>query len=314
MQEPNRIQEKQDLENKEVNEWIHFGVRLAFSSALHPLDYSKTLIQLGYEPIPAKRGKSLLGKEVQILPNVFSYAGHIRNTDGFFGMYRGLTPKLAGTLISMVFSEKIAEGFGFSEYTPTDDLNEEQLLTQFKENLKRDLVVEVSGVILAHPFHVISVRMMAQFIGKETFYNSFFGSVAEIYKDYGIFGFFSGMIPKLMFEVSCLVLSSSTVFLLNKYVIKDKMARQYNSSITQFAYASILYPLQVVSTCMTVTGSRLAAGNLPMMPNYNNWRECWNDLQIRDELKRGSSLFFRTAPIQSIQKISSKRFAVSKKH
>lgn len=37
----------ESMENKEVNEWIHFGFRLAVSSALHPLDYSKTLIQLG---------------------------------------------------------------------------------------------------------------------------------------------------------------------------------------------------------------------------------------------------------------------------
>lgn len=319
MQEPCRVQDKQcDFNNdREVNEWIHFGVRLAFSSALHPLDYSKTLIQLGYEPIPAKPGKSLLGKPVQMLPNILSYAGHIRQTDGFFGMYRGLAPKLGGTILGMVFSEKIAEGLGFhvSAQTSEDvDSDPEQMFEQFKENLKRDLVVEVSGVVLAHPFQVISVRMMAQFIGKETFYNSFIGSIIEIYKDYGVLGFFSGIIPKLLFETSVLVLSSSTVFLLNKYVIKDKIARQYNSSITQFVFASILYPLQVVSVCMAVTGSRLAAGNLPNMPNYNNWRECWHDLQIRDELKRGSSLFFRTVPTTQMKKVSSKRLILSKLH
>lgn len=38
----------ESTENKEVNEWIHFGFRLAVSSALHPLDYSKTLIQVSF--------------------------------------------------------------------------------------------------------------------------------------------------------------------------------------------------------------------------------------------------------------------------
>lgn len=111
---------------------------------------------------------------------------------------------------------------------------------QFKTNLKRDVVVQVSGVILSHPFHVITVRMMAQFIGRETVYKSLTGSVIEIYKDSGVLGFFSGMVPKLIFEVACLVLSSSTVYLLNKYLIKDKMARQYNTSITQVILINIL--------------------------------------------------------------------------
>ncbi|KAL5282219.1 MTCH2 family protein [Megaselia abdita] len=245
-------------DNKEVNEWIHFGFRLAVSSTLHPLDYSKVLIQLGYEPIPSKLGKSFLGKPVQFLPNIFSYAGYIRQNDGFLGMYRGLTPKLAGALVSIVLSDKIADRLGFSQPTELDiaDLDDDQMYSQFKYNLKRDVLIQVSGVILSHPFHVISVRMMAQFIGRETVYKSLIGSAIEIYKDGGILGFFSGIIPKLLFEVACLVLSNSTVYIINKYLIKDKMARQYNTSITQFAFASILYPLQVVSTCMIVSGSR----------------------------------------------------------
>lgn len=300
-----------DLEQKEVNDWIQIGLRLAVSSALHPLDYSKTLIQLGYEPVPAKTGRTLMGKQVELYPNVFSYIGYIRQNDGFFGMYRGLAPKLAGSFVSMVLSEKIADSLGvpLPQELGDIDLNDEQLLSQFKENLKRDLVVEVSGVILSHPLHVISVRMMAQFVGKETLYDSFIGSIVEIYKDNGVLGFFSGITPKLLFDVLCLVLSSSTVYVLNKYLIKDKVARQYNTSITQFVFSSVLYPLQLISTCMTVTGSKLAAGNPPNMTVYNNWRECWDDLHSRDELKRGSSLFFRAAPSQKAKRV---RFALAK--
>lgn len=78
--------------------------------------------------------------------------------------------------------------------------------------------------------------MMGQFVGRETIYRSLFGSIIEIYKDSGIAGFFSGILPRLLFEVACLVLSSSTVYILNKYFIKDKMARQYNTSITQVSF------------------------------------------------------------------------------
>lgn len=104
---------------------------------------------------------------------------------------------------------------------------------QFKVNLKRDVVLSVSGIIISQPFHVISVRMMAQFIGRESIYKSIFGSIAEIYRMEGIMGFFSGLVPKILCDVACLVLTSSTVFLLNKYVIKDKIGRQYSAGFTQ---------------------------------------------------------------------------------
>ncbi|XP_039966373.1 mitochondrial carrier homolog 2 [Bactrocera neohumeralis] len=285
-------------ENKEVNEWIRFGMRLAVSAALHPFEYSKVLIQLGYEPIPARPGTSLLGKPIMVLPNIFQYAGYIRKMDGFYGCYRGLAPKLVGSIVSMIFSEKIADRVGLPAIDDKDkddnDLTDEELYVQFKVNLKRDVVLSVSGIIVSHPFHVISLRMMAQFIGRETLYQSIFGSIKEIYKTEGVLGFFSGLVPKLLCDVVCLVLTSTTVFVLNKYVIKDKIGRQYNAGFVQFAFSSILYPFQVVSSCMAVTGSRLMAGRPPVMPEYKNWVDCWNDLQARGELKRGTSLFWRS--------------------
>ncbi|KAH8345903.1 hypothetical protein KR067_008727 [Drosophila pandora] len=284
-------------ENAEVNAWIRFGLRMGVSAALHPFEYSKTLIQLGYEPIAARPGKSLLGKPIMKLPNIFQYAGHIRQIDGFYGCYRGLAPKLVGSVVAMVVSERVADKLGLDkpeEVKDDSDLSEEEMYVLFKSTLKRDIVLTVSGIVASHPFHVISLRMMAQFVGRESLYTSILGSVAEIWKTEGIAGFFAGIVPKLLCDVACLVLSSSTVYILNKYVIKDKLGRQYNAGFTQFAISSLLYPLQVVSTCSVVSGSRLMAGQPPIMPVYNNWVDCWNDLQSRGELKRGSSLFWRS--------------------
>lgn len=184
---------------------------------------------------------------------------------------------------------KVENSWGFS----TNQLLLIASYVQFKYNLKRDIVLTVSGIVVSHPFHVISLRMIAQFVGRETLYNSMFGSIAEIWNTEGIMGFFAGLIPKLLCDVACLVLSSSSVFIVNKYLIKDKVARQYNAGFTQFAFSSLLYPLQVVSTCSAVSGSRLMAGRPPIMPAYTSWVDCWNDLQSRRELKRGSSLFWR---------------------
>ncbi|KAH8342353.1 hypothetical protein KR059_002775 [Drosophila kikkawai] len=287
-------------EDTEVNAWIRFGLRLGVSAALHPLEYSKTLMQLGYEPIAARPGKSFLGKPVMELPNIFQYAGHIRRIDGFYGCYRGLAPKLVGSIVALVVSDRVADKLGLAPPEEIkDDINQTDEEMQFKSTLKRDIVVTVTGIVASHPFHVISLRMMAQFVGRESLYTSILGSVGEIWKTEGIAGFFSGLVPKLLCDVACLVLTSSTVYMLNKYIIKDALGRQYNAGFTQFFVSTMLYPLQVVSTCSAVSGSRLMAGQPPIMPAYKNWVDCWNDLQARGDLKRGSSLFFRTQSIRS---------------
>lgn len=283
----------------QVNEWIRFGLRLGVSAALHPFEYSKVLIQLGYEPIPPRPGKTLFGSSTLILPNIFQYAGHIKKVDGFFGCYRGLAPKLVGSIVGSICSERIADRLGLGvlvdeELKDESEMTEEERYKKFQSELRRDIVIHVSGILITQPFHVISLRMMAQFVGRENVYTSICGSIVEIYKNDGIFGFFSGVIAKILCDLACLGLTSSTVYLVNRFLIRDKDSRQYFSSFSQFVFSSLLYPLQVVSTCMAVTGSGLAAGQPPNMPVYSNWIDCWHDLKTRQELKRGSSLFWRT--------------------
>ncbi|XP_037938718.1 mitochondrial carrier homolog 2-like [Teleopsis dalmanni] len=288
-------------DEKEVNEWTRFGFRIAVGAALHPFEYAKVLAQLGYEPIAPRPGKSLLGKDILVLPNMFQYVGYIRRMDGFYGMYRGLSPKIFGNLLAFVCSEKVITAFKLptaEECKLKDDvdLSDEELYLQFKLNLKRDLVISMTSIIVCQPFHVISLRMMAQFIGGEKIYQSIVGSIIEIYKYEGISGFFSGLLPKLIGDVASLILTSTTVFMLNKYLIKDKVGRHYNSGLTQFAIASMLYPFQVVASCMCVTGSRLMAASPPMMPMYRNSIDCWNHLSSLGELKRGNAFFLRYVP------------------
>lgn len=153
---------------------------------------------------------------------------------------------------------------------------------RFLKSLKRDLVLHASGIIITHPFQVISIRMMAQFVGRETIYkyaltfwyfwcqsnvslnhvilwwifSSIWSSVKEIFSEEGLFGFFSGLIPKLLCDLTCIALTSTTCYLVNKYYISESGNRTYFAGFIQFVYASVLYPIQVVSTCMVVTGSR----------------------------------------------------------
>lgn len=288
----------------EVNEWIKFGMRIAVSSTLHPFEYAKCLMQLGYEPIAPKPGKSLFGSPVLVLPNVLQYVKYIKRVDGLVGCYRGLAPKVVGTLVSSIGSENIAIKLGF-ERIPNDnkdesELTEEESEKRFVRRLKRDLVLTVSAVTLAHPFQVISVRMMAQFIGNETTYSTIWSSIKEIWNTEGIFGFFSGYTPKVLCEVSCLIIASSATYMIKKHFVRDREGHEYVGTFTNFVVATIFYPLHVVSTCMKVAGARLKAGQSPHMPQYVNWSQCLRELKANGDHKRGSSLFFRYYRTQPI--------------
>lgn len=121
---------------------------------------------------------------------------------------------------------------------------------------------------------------------------SFCQSVAEICSTEGVSGLYSGLPAKIVCDVSCLVLASSTVYLAQKYMM-EKRSHSQLTALVNFVWSSLLYPLQVVATCMTVTGSRLAIGRPPHMPVYRNWVHCYSHLSLAGEAKRGSSLFFR---------------------
>lgn len=85
--------------------------------------------QIGHEPVAPSPGTSIFGRKVLCYPNLFKYrehsacmqlkslvfnafyfplVGHIRKQDGFFGMYRGLMPRLAGGLIGTYVTASVS--------------------------------------------------------------------------------------------------------------------------------------------------------------------------------------------------------------
>lgn len=192
-----------------------------------------------------------------------------------YGCYRGLSPKILGNIVSTHFSELVADKLGVERVDDEEreDITEDQYTERFSKQLKRNVVVHTAGAIISSPFHVISIRMMAQFIGRETKYDSILGSIVQIYRDEGILGFFSGLIPRLVFDITCVVVASTATYLVGRHFIREKEGRAYFGSISavrskaqenikllnpkffQFVCTSIFYPLTVVSTCMAVNGS-----------------------------------------------------------
>ncbi|KAL1518298.1 hypothetical protein ABEB36_001940 [Hypothenemus hampei] len=285
----------QVMSKQKDNKWSNHTLKVFVNTASHPFDYAKVLIQLGYEPIAPRPATTFFGKPALKLPNIFEYVKHIKSVDGFTGLYRGLGPKICGNLLSAIVAQKCTDFLKAddenSEYDEED--SEEQRQQKWLFLMKCDMITHTAAIVVSHPFYVITIRTMGQFVGKETKYTGIFGSIKEIYHQNGMFGFFSGLIPRLLGDLCSLLLAGSLTYAFNRYLVEDKELKVYISATMNFISTAVMYPFQVVSTCMTVTNSGLAIGSPPHMPHYPSWVDCWIALNKTNQLKRGSSFLMR---------------------
>lgn len=281
--------------------------QLLITTICHPMEYAKVLIQLGFEPLPPRRSTTLFGRPAMILPNVFQYIKYIKAQDGFFGCYRGLSARLLGLIASSQLTSRVVYACGIDLPEINDPPNivtdEEPVAEDYIKLGRRDIIMHTAAVVVSYPFHVVSVRMMASFIGKEEEYSSLLSAIVSVYRDDGIRGFFHGIVPKLLGDLTCAAVTGVLAYYVNKHLVKTKDLRYYTVPFLTFITSTLTYPLVVVSTCMAVTGCSLRAGCPPNMPKYPHWQKCWQDLVRNKQHKRGSSLIFRyyIAPIAALQ-------------
>lgn len=276
-----------------------FGGTLALSvgmtAAAHPLTYVKVLIQVAHEPIAPKEVTTLFGKKVNRLPNFFQYVGHIRKVDGWLGLYRGLGPRIAHNIVSTTVTNAIDKRF------KEDNKEGEKHGTSVQGFLKETgelAMAKTAGCVLSYPFQMISIRMMVQFVGRETPYSSILSSIKEIYQEEGIKGFFAGLVPHLVGELFALWLFRTLNYIAMNYLVGEELSetaevRNYCQGISQYISSMITYPFQLVTNIMAVNNSKLIAGNPPLMPIYPSWTDCWIDLGKKGLRNRGSTLFRR---------------------
>ncbi|XP_071791360.1 mitochondrial carrier homolog 2-like [Asterias amurensis] len=288
--------------------WVQLAINVGLTAVAHPMGYVKTLIQIGYEPLPPQLGRNAFFRKTLLLPGVAAYSKHIWKVDGFLGLYRGFVPRLCGTLsgsaVANRVSEKMDEFFPVTDQKDLEAMNNKSKGTAkisnatFIQETCKLTVSHSCAVIVTHPFHVIAVRSMVQFIGRESKYSGWISPYSEVYSESGIKGFFVGLVPRLLQDVLTLWLARTLYQMFNSLLLHDKMSniselRSYAHAITGFIAGIVTYPLGLVSNIMAVNNSGLAAGSLPFMPVYSNWIGCWVDLRGKGLLKRGSSILFR---------------------
>lgn len=223
---------------------------------------------------------------------------YIKKIDGFTGLYRGLSVKLCSNFVSgAVYSEihrKLPAVRDFEdEEDDDDDLTEEQRILNFVRRTFKEMTAKCAALTCSQPFHVITVRYMAQFVGRETTYNGIVSSIGQIYREEGILGLFSGLIPRLVGEILTIWFANTIAFVINAYIIQDRTLQSYVSATTMFLSSSVMYPFTLVGTVMAVSGCGLQAGSPPNMPIYPSWTDCWSHLSSTSQLKRGSAILWR---------------------
>jgi len=261
----------------------------------HPLVHSKTLIQLGYEPLKPQLGHSMLsrfgiGKKEYFYPNIFVYCKHIKNEIGWFRLFTvGLPARLMSELIFRVTSKQLAQVFQIPE------LKENTSLEVFLNVVGKQTLCTVISVVASYPFNVIMIRQISQFIGHETYYNTIWTSIKEIWTNEGLPGFFSGLVPKVISAALTVSITTTLAHLVNKYILAnhvDPEIKKHTTMATQVFADSFAYRYVLVSVCMSVGGSRLQANK-----GYSNFADCMTSLRTGGLLSRGSQTFFRKAPV-----------------
>jgi len=278
--------------------WQKYATRATTVMAFYPFEQSKTLMQLGFEPIAPRVGKTWLGKPVLVLPNIFQYCKHVGKMDG--GAFRGLTPKLIGAVLGLVVTDKLVSVLHLEqlEYKDKDEnrLTDEEVRKEIFYNFKRDLILGIGRTIATYPFKVITIHMIAEMVGRDAPHRGMFATIGEIWKTQGLLGFYGGIIPELIYEVSLVTLTGSILYLGRKQ-LKKAYSRMYTSEALKIMFGYLLYPYQLVANIMTVNGSSVQYCKPPMMVKYANWYECYKNLAATNQLRRGSSCLFRSMPL-----------------
>ncbi|NXF27127.1 MTCH2 protein, partial [Rhodinocichla rosea] len=292
-----------------------------------PLMYVKVLVQVGYEPLPPTLGRNIFGRQVYQLPGLFSYAKHIIKVDGRAGLFKGLAPRLCSSAIGTVVHSKVLQLFPPDCSFPLQPgaRRKESSLEQVLKETSQEMVARSAATLITHPFHVITLRCMVQFIGRETKYSGTLSAFATIYREEGILGFFAGLIPRLLGDILSLWLCNMLAYLINTYALENGVGsapasgppprsggiqvllllpqvstvtemKSYSQAVTGFFASMLTYPFVLVSNLMAVNNCGLAGGLLPYAPTYSSWLDCWSQLHREGNMSRGNSLFLRKVP------------------
>lgn len=67
-----------------------------------------------------------------------------------------------------------------------------------------------------------------------------FGSIGEIYRQNGILGFFSGLIPRLLGDILTVLIANTLTFVINTYIVEEKDLQVYTSATMMVTFSQYI--------------------------------------------------------------------------
>jgi hypothetical protein len=234
---------------------------VGFTVAGYPLYLARTLIQLGYEPVrPNQYG---------YLPNMFSYITIIRERKGYLALYTGLRYYLPAVILKQSLYDLTANALDHKRDTKDSDVSEIIAVCL------RESYLKIQSTVITYPLLTLSIGYIS---------TAFFSN--EQAQEYTFESLYAGFVPKLIVEVTMVWVSVISRRIIAS-LLDDELGQAIVSRVPPFIVQSFLYPFNVVATVMADNGR--SGKN----PKFDNWRQCYDYLKLNNQLKRGSSLFYR---------------------
>lgn len=104
---------------------------------------------------------------------------------------------------------------------------EKEVSSSFDRVIKEtagEMMVHCAIALITHPFHMITLRSMVQFSGRESKYCGFCDSIVIVCQEEGILGFFTDLIPHLLGDIISLWLCNSLVYLISVHVLDSGLS------------------------------------------------------------------------------------------
>lgn len=276
---------------------------------LHPTRVVGYLIQFGYEPVDVTRHYSfILRRHLYYYPGLIGYSKAITNQWGWRALYRGLFPGIAEEIVTLVAGDyfrglttslvnklPLTVMPGDGEETPDNVENITTTRATLVRAVKGFLVLSISKCaveVVTRPFHVITARTIAQHVGQEAKYTGVVSAVKQIFAEEGVRGFYSGLVPALLYHVFNSLLYEMIIVIVEEsakivpVVILKAGLVTIKVPLAAYITRSYTYPLSLIGNVMAINNSGLEAARLN--PSFASWKDCWRYLKDTGNSYRGN--------------------------
>ena len=303
----NHISPRQSKEKSLVD---HVAAAITRVPLFHPLRVVSSLIQFGYEPLPPTHHYSILaGRYLYYYPGFIGYARSIITQRGWKALYRGVGPAVIEDIASSLVSDfvrpqvwSIVNKLPLNEVsgdveTPDNINNITTTRATLVRGIKGFVILSFSGCIvevIIRPFHVITLRTIAQHVGEETIYSGFLNAVKEIYRSEGISGFYAGLVPALVHQVVGALIYESIVIAVEEIIKLMPVAilggglAILKGPFGSYISRSYTYPFFLISNLLVINNQPMKAASLN--PPFTSWRDSWTYLRESGNLFRGNAV------------------------